>query len=229
MQPAISQFSVQQLREFSEIFKTPLDGCFCRLLCWVHWRWITKKSVTSFGSFKILSRSKKSFGINVNLESILITTQVFLVQMWTCYFLLGTQHAICQAACCTLFFSKNKIILAEAHYSYFLVDFRLIWSYFALATTVNKQKGDNRWRKEVHIFGAKVLNFLELAGIIHFFHIYRIHVLLSIFSFIDGVSRIINLNLILVVLNLFCCKVLCIYLFKHFYFKKLSYCHQYSF
>lgn len=141
VQSAISQFSVQQLREFSEIFKTPLDGCFCRLLCWVHWRWITKTSVTSFDSFKILSRSKKSFGINVNLESILITTQVFLVQMLTCYFLLGTQHAICQAACCTLFFSKNKIILAEAHYSYFLVDFRLIWSYFALATTVNKQKG----------------------------------------------------------------------------------------
>ena len=50
------------------------------------------------------------------------------------------------------------------------------------------------------------------------------------FSSINGASRILNLNLILIALNLFCYKVLWIYLrFKHFYLKKLSYCHQYIF
>ena len=64
----------------------------------------------------------------------------------------------------------------------------------------------------IHIFGAKVLNFLELPETIFFFHIYGIHVLVSIFSSINGAGRILNLNVILMVLNLFCCKILSIYL-----------------
>ena len=36
-----------------------------------------------------------------------------------------------------IFVSKDQIILAEAHCSYFSVDFRLICSYFVLETTVN--------------------------------------------------------------------------------------------
>ena len=64
----------------------------------------------------------------------------------------------------------------------------------------------------IHIFGAKVLNFLELPEIINFFSIYGIHILVSMFSSINGASRILNLNLILMVLNLLCCKELCIYL-----------------
>ena len=64
----------------------------------------------------------------------------------------------------------------------------------------------------IHIFGAKVLNFLELPEIIYFSHIYETHILVSIFSSINGASKILNLNLKLMVLNLFCCKILCIYL-----------------
>ena len=36
----------------------------------------------------------------------------------------------------TLFFSKNQIILAEAHCSFFSVDFKLICPYFVLVITV---------------------------------------------------------------------------------------------
>ena len=39
------------------------------------------------------------------------------------------------------FFSKNQIILAEAHFLFSSVDFRLICSYFVFVITVNYQKG----------------------------------------------------------------------------------------
>ena len=64
----------------------------------------------------------------------------------------------------------------------------------------------------VQIFGEKVLNFVELPEKIRFFLIYGIHILVLIFSSINGASRILNLNLILMVLELFCCEILCIYL-----------------
>ena len=64
----------------------------------------------------------------------------------------------------------------------------------------------------IHIFSAKILKFLELPEKIHFFRICETHILMSIFSSINGASRILNLNLILMVLNLFCCKILRMYL-----------------
>ena len=103
------------------------------------------------------------------------------------------------------FLNKNQTILAETHCSYFSVDFRLILSTSKKGTTVGG------WG--IHIFGVKVLSFLELPEVIHFFHIYGIHILVSIFSSINSASRILNLNLILMLLNLFCCKILCIYLY----------------
>ena len=51
-----------------------------------------------------------------------------------------------------------------------------------------------------------------MPEIIHFVQIYGIHVLIFIFSSINSASRILILNLILMVLNLFCCILLCIYL-----------------
>ena len=69
-------------------------------------------------------------------------------------------------------------------------------------------------------------NLLELPQIAPP-NIYGIHILVSIFSPINGTSRILNLNLILMVLNLFCCKILYILMFKYFRFKKLPYGHQY--
>ena len=62
------------------------------------------------------------------------------------------------------------------------------------------------------IFDAKVLNFLELPKIIHFPHIYGIHTLLSIFPSINGASRILNVNLILMVLTCFAVNTVYIYL-----------------
>ena len=111
------------------------------------------------------------------------------------------------------FFRKNRIILAEAHCSYFSLDFRLICSYFVLATTVNLQKGDNGGRMGDPYFWLESTKFLELQEISHFFHIYGIHILVSIFSSTNGASRILILNLILIVMNLFCSKILCIYLY----------------
>ena len=93
------------------------------------------------------------------------------------------------------FFNKNQIIFAETHCSYFSVDIRLILS------TSKKRIAVGGWG--IHIFGVKVLSFLELPEVFHFFHIYGIHILVSIFSSINGASRILNLNLILLVLNLF--------------------------
>ena len=65
---------------------------------------------------------------------------------------------------------------------------------------------------EIHIFGTKELNFLGMPEIVNFCHIYGIYILVSIFSFINGASRILHLNLILMVLSFLCCKILCTYL-----------------
>ena len=46
----------------------------------------------------------------------------------------------------------------------------------------------------------------------HFFHICGIHIMIYIFSSINGAYKFLNLNMMLLVLNLFCCKILCIYL-----------------
>ena len=82
----------------------------------------------------------------------------------------------------------------------------------------------------IHIFGAKVLNLIELPEIIDFFYIYEINISVSIFSSITGASRILNLNLILMVLYFFLLQnTLHIVMFKHFCFKKLSYGRQYIF
>ena len=99
------------------------------------------------------------------------------------------------------FFSKNQIILAEAPCSCF-------FSGFQAQLSTNK-KGIVVGGRGIHIFGVKVLNFLELPEIVNFFHMYGINILVSIFSSINGASRILNLNLILMVLNFFCCKVMC--------------------
>ena len=123
---------------------------------------------------------------------------------------LGFNIQICHLY--TLFSSKNQIILTEAHCSYF---FQLISASFVpilflrQLSTSKKETTIAGWG--IHIFGAKVLNFLELPEIIHFFHIYEFHIFESIFSFVNGASRILNLNLILMVLNLCCRKILCIY------------------
>ena len=92
-------------------------------------------------------------------------------------------------------FSKNQKILTEAHCSYFFIGFQA-----HLFSTSKKRITFARWG--IHILGAKVLNFLELPEIIHFLHIYKIHILVSIFSSINGASRILNLNLILMVFSL---------------------------
>ena len=51
-----------------------------------------------------------------------------------------------------------------------------------------------------------------MPEIVSFCHIYGIYILVSIFSFINGASRILHLNLVLMVLSFLCCKILCIYL-----------------
>ena len=68
-------------------------------------------------------------------------------------------------------------------------------------------------KKGITVVGwGSILNFLEFSEIIHFFHIYGIHILVSIFSSHDGAYRILNLNLNLGLLS-----------------QKSSYCHQYIF
>ena len=74
-----------------------------------------------------------------------------------------------------------------------------------------RKKGIINGGWEIHIFGVKVLNLLEMPEIIHFFHICGIHII-YIFSSINGAYKFLNLNMMLLVLNLFCCKILCIYL-----------------
>lgn len=41
--PTTLESTIGNFWEFSEIFATPLGGCFCRLLC--YWMWTTKTSV----------------------------------------------------------------------------------------------------------------------------------------------------------------------------------------
>ena len=77
------------------------------------------------------------------------------------------------------------------------MDVRLICSYFVLAVTVNQQKVDNGQRMGNPYFWCKSTRntVQELLEIIHFLHIYGIHILASTFSSINGASRILNLNL----------------------------------
>ena len=81
-----------------------------------------------------------------------------------------------------------------------------------LRQLATSKKGITVRGRRIHIFDAKVLNFVEFPEIIHSFYINEIHILTSIFLSINGATRILNLNLILMVLNLFFCKILCIYL-----------------
>ena len=85
---------------------------------------------------------------------------------------------------------------------------------------------------EIHTFGAKVLNFLELPEITNFLHIYRIHIW---YPYCHPLM-ILNLNLLQDCSNCGACGTSSWLqfkfqsnLFNHFCFKKLSYCHQYIF
>ena len=94
--------------------------------------------------------------------------------------------------------------------------FQWIPDSFVLILFLRQLSTSEKWMTlggwKIHIFGTKVLNFLGMPEIVNFCHIYGIYILVSIFSFINGASRILHLNLILMVLSFLCCKILCIYL-----------------
>ena len=71
----------------------------------------------------------------------------------------------------------------------FSVAFRLI-CYLFLQQLLTSKKGITAGKWGIHIFGAV--------------QIYGIHIMVSIFSSINGASRILNFNLILMMLNWFC-------------------------
>ena len=100
--------------------------------------------------------------------------------------------------------------MAEAQCSYFFSGFQAYLFLFCSCDNCQLAKRRQRLEDWDPYICVKVLNFLELPETIHFFHIYGIYILVSIFSSINGACRILNLKLILMLLNLFCCKLLCI-------------------
>ena len=85
-----------------------------------------------------------------------------------------------------IFFSKDQIILGEAHCFHFFSGFQAHFVlYFVLATTVNQQKEDNDWRMGDPYFWYKSTKFPRVARNKSFFPYLWNPFLVSIFSAIN--------------------------------------------